>query len=72
MTRKHKKFVKDCMGWLGMSRNYAEQLYQSKDIEYVGAVCDLRIKKAFSRATKSMLTLAEAIGRICNGTKNFL
>ena len=28
MTRKHKRFIKDCMGYLGMSRNEAERVYQ--------------------------------------------
>lgn len=72
MTRKHKRFVKDCMGWLGMSRNCAEQIYRAKDFEYVNAVCDIKIKKGFARATKVMLDLAESMRRLCNGSKNFL
>lgn len=55
MTRKHKRFVKDCMGWLRMSRNCAEQIYRAKDFEYVNAVCGIKIKKGFARATKPCL-----------------
>lgn len=72
MTRKHKRFIKDCMGWLGMSRNYAEQIYKDKDFEYVNAICSIKIKKGFARATKAMLDLAESMRRLCNGTKNLL
>lgn len=43
------------MGWLGMSRNKAEQIYQDKDgIEYACMVCSIRMQKAFKRAAKTM------------------
>lgn len=64
MTRKHKRFIKDCMGWLGMSRNEAERVYQKKDsIVYVGAVCDIRVQKAFKRAAKTMEDFFTALRR---------
>lgn len=64
VTRKHKRFIKDCMGWLKMSRNEAEQIYQKKNsITYAGAVCDIRIQKAFDRAAKTMEDFFTALRR---------
>lgn len=71
MTRKHKKFIKDCMGWLGMSRNEAERVYQNKSsVYYASVVCYIRIEKAFKRATKSMGDFFTALRREWENTKH--
>ena len=71
MTAKHKKFIKNCMGYLGMSRNEAERVYQKRDsMEYVAAVCDIRTERAFKRAAKSMEDFFTALRREWENTKH--
>lgn len=64
VTRKRKRFIKDCMGYLGMSRNEAERVYQDKGgIEYACMVCNIRMQKAFKRAAKTMEDFFTALRR---------
>lgn len=71
VTRKHKRFIKDCMGWLKMSRNEAEQVYQDKGgIEYACVVCAIRMQKAFKRAAKTMEDFFTALRREWENTKH--
>lgn len=68
VTRKHKRFIKDCMGWLKMSRNKAEQIYQDKGgIEYACMVCNIRMQKAFKRAAKTMEDFFTALKKTMEG-----
>lgn len=71
MTRKHKRFIKDCMGWLGMSRNEAERVYQKQySMEYASVVCNIRIERAFKRAAKSMEDFFTALRREWENTRH--
>ena len=71
VTRKHKRFIKDCMGYLGMSRNEAERVYQDKGgIEYACMVCNIRMQKAFMRAAKTMEDFFTALRRQWRNTKH--
>lgn len=71
VTRKHKRFIKDCMGWLGMSRNKAERVYQKRgSLEYVSVVCNIRMERAFNRAAKSMGDFFTALRREWENTKH--
>lgn len=71
MTAKHKKFIKDCMGLLRMSRNEAERVYQKQNsMEYAAAVCYIRMERAFKRAAKSMEDFFTALRREWENTKH--
>lgn len=71
MTRKHKRFIKDCMGLLRMSRNEAERVYQKRgSMEYAAAVCNIRIERAFKRAAKSMEDFFTALRKEWENTKH--
>ena len=59
------------MGYLGMSRNRAEQVYQDKGgIEYACMVCNIRKQKAFQRAAKTLEDFFIAIRREWENTKH--
>lgn len=56
------------MGYLGMSRNEAERVYQDKGgIEYACMVCNIRMQKAFKRTAKTMEDFFTALRRQWGG-----
>lgn len=72
MTRRHKKFVKDAMGWIGMSRNRANQVYKEKDFWYQIAVSDIEARKALLSVDKAASYASRAFHELFGGIDNYI
>lgn len=59
------------MGYLGMSRNEAERVYQNEGgIEYACLICGIRMQKAFKRAAKTVEDFFTALRRKWENTEH--